>query len=44
VDGPTAWDGYFAAVTADACIAARRSRQVVPISIAERPAFYGPKD
>lgn len=43
VHGPTAWDGYFAAVTADACIAARRSGQVVPISIADRPAFYDNK-
>ena len=43
VHGPTAWDGYFAAVTADACIAARHSGQVVPISIADRPAFYDNK-
>jgi myo-inositol 2-dehydrogenase/D-chiro-inositol 1-dehydrogenase len=40
VDGPTAWDGYFAAVTADACIAARHEKRIVPIDIAERPAFY----
>jgi myo-inositol 2-dehydrogenase/D-chiro-inositol 1-dehydrogenase len=40
--GPTAWDGYFAAVTADACIAARHARQVLPITIADRPAFYAP--
>ncbi len=41
VDGPTAWDGYFAAVTADACVAARHTRQTTPIAMAERPAFYG---
>jgi myo-inositol 2-dehydrogenase/D-chiro-inositol 1-dehydrogenase len=43
VHGPTAWDGYFASVTADACIEARHSGRVVPISIADRPTFYGKK-
>ncbi len=38
--GPTAWDGYFASVTADACVAAKRTGGVVPIEIGERPAFY----
>lgn len=42
VHGPTAWDGYFAAVTADACIAARRERKIMPITMPERPAFYNP--
>ncbi|MDE1948147.1 MAG: Gfo/Idh/MocA family oxidoreductase [Burkholderiales bacterium] len=41
VSGPTAWDGYFAAVTADACIAARQTRRIVPIEIGARPRFYG---
>jgi myo-inositol 2-dehydrogenase / D-chiro-inositol 1-dehydrogenase len=40
VDGPTAWDGYFAAVTSDACVEARRTKKIVPISLPERPAFY----
>ncbi|MBS8267612.1 gfo/Idh/MocA family oxidoreductase [Halomonas litopenaei] len=38
--GPTAWDGYVAAVTSDACVKARHSQQVEPIALAERPAFY----
>ena len=38
--GASAWDGYVASVTADACVKAMRSGEVVPISIAERPAFY----
>jgi len=42
VRGPTAWDGYFAAVTADACVEAKHSGQIVPIRIGERPAFYAP--
>jgi len=40
VDGPTSWDGYFAAVTGDACVEAMHSGNKVPISIADRPAFY----
>lgn len=40
VNGPTAWDGYAAAVTADACLEARDSGQIVSISLPERPAFY----
>lgn len=40
VNGPTAWDGYFASATAEACVEARRSKQIVPIRIATRPAFY----
>lgn len=40
VRGPTAWDGYFASATAEACVEARHSQQIVPIRIAERPAFY----
>jgi len=43
VHGPSAWDGYFASVTADACIEARHARKIVPISIADRPAFYDNK-
>jgi myo-inositol 2-dehydrogenase/D-chiro-inositol 1-dehydrogenase len=40
VRGPTAWDGYFAAVTADACVEAKHSGRIVPIEIGQRPAFY----
>ena len=40
VDGPTAWDGYFAAVTADACVQAKRTGQIVPITTREQPSFY----
>jgi len=40
VNGPTAWDGYFAAVTADACAKARVSGDVVKIETGETPDFY----
>jgi myo-inositol 2-dehydrogenase / D-chiro-inositol 1-dehydrogenase len=40
VDGPNAWDGYFAAVTADACLEAMRTGAVAPIVTRSRPAFY----
>ncbi|WP_296225073.1 Gfo/Idh/MocA family protein [Ralstonia sp. UBA689] len=38
--GPSAWDGYAAAVAADACVRAQTSGAVERIEIAERPAFY----
>jgi myo-inositol 2-dehydrogenase/D-chiro-inositol 1-dehydrogenase len=41
VSGPTAWDGYFAAVTADACLEAKRTGGVTPILTPPRPTFYG---
>ena len=40
VDGPNAWDGYFAAVTADACLKAMHTGEVAPIVTPPRPAFY----
>ncbi len=40
VNGPTAWDGYAAAVTSDACLEAKKSGAIVPISLEERPDFY----
>lgn len=40
VNGPTAWDGYVAAVTSDACLEAKKSGSIVPISLEERPEFY----
>jgi len=41
VGGPSAWDGYAAAVTADACVEAQKSGAIVPVSLPKRPAFYG---
>lgn len=41
VGGPSAWDGYAAAVAADACIQAQNSGQIVKIELPERPRFYG---
>ncbi|MGP2514036.1 Gfo/Idh/MocA family protein [Yersinia sp. 2545 StPb PI] len=38
--GPSAWDGFAAAVTADACIAAQNSGEIVPVSLPPRPDFY----
>lgn len=40
VDGPTAWDGYAAAVTADACVAAQKSGKIEAITLGARPALY----
>ncbi|MBP5140745.1 inositol 2-dehydrogenase, partial [Pseudomonas chlororaphis] len=41
VGGPSAWDGYAAAVAADACIEAQNSGQIVKVAQPPRPAFYG---
>ncbi len=38
--GPSAWDGYAAAITADACVVAQQSGGIVPIAMPARPAFY----
>lgn len=38
--GPTAWDGYAAAVAADACLDAQGSGAVVTVEMPERPGFY----
>ncbi len=40
MNGPSAWDGYVVALTADACVKAKHSGQIEPISLPERPAFY----
>lgn len=37
---PSAWDGYVAAVTADACVKAQTSKQRELIVMPEKPAFY----
>lgn len=41
VGGPSAWDGFAAAVAADACIEAQQSGQIVKVDLPERPRFYG---
>ncbi|KNC05963.1 inositol 2-dehydrogenase [Pantoea sp. RIT-PI-b] len=38
--GPSAWDGYAAAVAADACVAAQTSGDIVPVTMPAKPAFY----
>ena len=40
VEGPSAWDGYIVAVTADAAVKAKHSGGIEPIDIPERPEFY----
>jgi myo-inositol 2-dehydrogenase/D-chiro-inositol 1-dehydrogenase len=41
--GPTSWDGYIAAVTADACVKAQKTGEKESISLQEKPAFYSEK-
>ncbi|OWA34989.1 inositol 2-dehydrogenase [Saccharibacillus sp. O16] len=38
--GPTAWDGYVAAVTADACVQAQRSGSREVIELGDQPQLY----
>jgi len=40
VHGPTAWDGYTAAVTSDALVKSQQTGAVEPITTGARPAFY----
>jgi myo-inositol 2-dehydrogenase/D-chiro-inositol 1-dehydrogenase len=40
IGGPSAWDGYAAAVAADACIEAQASGAIVALGLPERPPFY----
>jgi len=40
VRGPNAWDGYIAAVTADALVKSQETGAIEPIVTGERPAFY----
>ncbi|CAJ0782253.1 Gfo/Idh/MocA family protein [Ralstonia chuxiongensis] len=42
--GPSAWDGYAAAVAADACVRAQKSAAVERIEMVARPAFYAGVD
>lgn len=40
--GPSSWDGYAAAVAADACVEAQKTGQLVEVKTArQRPALYG---
>ncbi|WP_108259964.1 Gfo/Idh/MocA family protein [Mangrovicoccus ximenensis] len=38
--GPSAWDGYAAAVTSDACVEAQEADGIVKIDLPARPALY----
>lgn len=38
--GPSAWDGYAAAVAGDACVKAQSTTEIVPINMEQRPSFY----
>ncbi|MFC3396167.1 inositol 2-dehydrogenase IolG1 [Brenneria rubrifaciens] len=38
--GPTAWDGYLAAVTADACVKSQETGHTERIELPEKIAFY----
>jgi myo-inositol 2-dehydrogenase/D-chiro-inositol 1-dehydrogenase len=40
INGPSAWDGFAAAVAADACVAAQQSGAIVELGLPERPSFY----
>jgi myo-inositol 2-dehydrogenase / D-chiro-inositol 1-dehydrogenase len=42
--GPTAWDGYIAAVTSDACVKAQQTGEKEAITLQERPAFYNERE
>ncbi|MFP5107317.1 Gfo/Idh/MocA family protein [Neobacillus sp. C211] len=41
--GPTAWDGYIAAVTSDACVKAQQTGEKEAITLKEKPTFYSEK-
>ena len=40
IEGPNTWDGYLAAVTADALIKAQETGEIVKVESAEKPDFY----
>ena len=40
IGDPNAWDGYLAAITADALVKAQETGEIVPITMKERPNFY----
>ncbi|WP_230130116.1 Gfo/Idh/MocA family oxidoreductase [Bacillus sp. CECT 9360] len=39
-DGPSSWDGYIAAVTADACVKAQQTGKQEPVALSKKPDFY----
>lgn len=41
--GPTAWDGYAAAVVTDAAVKSLHSGETVPVELTDRPSFYAPE-
>ena len=40
IEGPNTWDGYLAAVTADALVKAQESGQIEKVVTVEKPEFY----
>ncbi|MFN3662414.1 Gfo/Idh/MocA family protein [Yoonia sp.] len=40
VGGPSAWDGYVAAISSDACVQAQETGKIIEISLPARPALY----
>ncbi|MDQ0204169.1 Gfo/Idh/MocA family protein [Pectinatus haikarae] len=41
LNGPTSWDGYAAALTADVCVQAQQNPgKILPIKMKDRPDFY----
>ena len=40
MNGPSAWDGFVANLTADALVASQQTGEVVPIDIGVVPEFY----
>lgn len=40
IEGPNTWDGYLAAVTADALVKAQTSGQIEKVNTVEKPEFY----
>jgi myo-inositol 2-dehydrogenase/D-chiro-inositol 1-dehydrogenase len=42
MSGPSSWDGYSAAIAADACLEAQKSGRIVPIAGKPRPSLYEP--
>ena len=40
ISGPSSWDGYAAAVTADACVEAQKTGKIVEIKLGSRPVLY----
>ena len=40
IEGPTTWDGYLAAVTADALVKAQETGNIEKVVTVEKPEFY----